>query len=48
MRIIKSKKSKHITCRRCGSKSYKINKKYCVSCNFGKSAKLKNKNKIKC
>ena len=33
----KSGKKNHITCRRCGSKGYRITKAYCVACGFGKT-----------
>jgi len=28
-------------CRRCGEKSYRVRKKICSSCGFGRSAKLR-------
>jgi len=30
---------KHIRCRRCGHISYRVDKKYCSYCGYGKSSK---------
>jgi large subunit ribosomal protein L37e len=35
----KKNKTTHVTCRRCGEKSYHSKKKVCASCGFGKTAK---------
>ena len=43
MKLIKSKKLKHLSCRRCGLKAYSRKKRYCVSCRFGKSPKFRAK-----
>jgi large subunit ribosomal protein L37e len=37
----KSGKKSHITCRRCGRHSYSVSKKFCSSCGFGRSKKIK-------
>ena len=37
----KKQKKTHIQCRRCGKHSYHIRKKFCASCGFGKSAKIR-------
>lgn len=37
----KNKAASHKTCRRCGNHSYHRRKKFCASCGFGKSAKLR-------
>ena len=34
-------KKTHIRCRRCGRNAYHIHHKYCASCGFGKSAKIR-------
>ncbi len=31
----------HIRCRRCGRHSYRIDKKYCAACGYGRSAKIR-------
>ncbi len=31
----------HIRCRRCGRTSYRIDKKYCAACSYGRSAKIR-------
>ncbi|RLE45018.1 50S ribosomal protein L37e [Candidatus Woesearchaeota archaeon] len=36
-----SGKKTHILCRRCGKRTYHLQKKKCSSCGFGESAKLK-------
>ncbi len=38
----KHHKTTHIMCRRCGTRSYHVNKKRCASCGFGATAKWKN------
>ncbi|MEA1993271.1 MAG: 50S ribosomal protein L37e [Euryarchaeota archaeon] len=35
----KRNKKSHIICRRCGSRSFNVKKKYCASCGYGKSSK---------
>ncbi|MBS3816241.1 MAG: 50S ribosomal protein L37e [Candidatus Thermoplasmatota archaeon] len=40
----KSSGKSHITCRRCGKKSFNVKKGYCASCGFGRSAKMKDYN----
>ena len=37
----KRNKKNHIRCRRCGRNAYNPNKKYCASCGFGRSSKLR-------
>ncbi|MCD6127545.1 MAG: 50S ribosomal protein L37e [Methanomicrobia archaeon] len=37
----KRNKKTHITCRRCGKHSYNVTKKYCVSCGYGRSSKMR-------
>ncbi len=37
----KNKAASHKTCRRCGKHSYHRRKKYCASCGFGRTAKLR-------
>ncbi|MFW9941773.1 MAG: 50S ribosomal protein L37e [Promethearchaeota archaeon] len=37
----KNKAATHKTCRRCGKHSYHRRKRYCASCGFGRSAKLR-------
>lgn len=37
----KNKAATHKTCRRCGKHSYHRRKRYCSSCGFGKTAKIK-------
>ncbi|MDY6864606.1 MAG: 50S ribosomal protein L37e [Halobacteriota archaeon] len=37
----KRQKRSHIKCRRCGSVSYNTHNKYCVSCGFGKSKRMR-------
>lgn len=34
-------KKTHITCRRCGKRSFHIQKKVCASCGFGETKKRK-------
>ncbi|RMG37582.1 MAG: 50S ribosomal protein L37e [Methanobacteriota archaeon] len=34
-----NKRATHIICRRCGNHSYNRQKRQCVSCGFGKTAK---------
>ncbi|MBI4440727.1 50S ribosomal protein L37e [Candidatus Woesearchaeota archaeon] len=41
---LKSKHKSHIHCRRCGGHSYHVRKKVCSSCNYGKSARMRNYN----
>ena len=36
-----NKAASHKTCRRCGKHSYHRRKRFCASCGFGKSAKLR-------
>ncbi len=31
----------HISCRRCGSRSYHIRKKFCSACGYGKTPKMR-------
>jgi large subunit ribosomal protein L37e len=31
----------HIRCRRCGRVAYRIDKKYCAACGYGRSAKIR-------
>ncbi|MFQ6107904.1 MAG: 50S ribosomal protein L37e [Thermoplasmata archaeon] len=38
----RGKRQTHIVCRRCGKHAYHVRKKYCASCGFGRSAKLRN------
>ncbi len=40
----KNKGKTHIKCRRCGKKSFNVNKGFCAACGFGKSAKRKDYN----
>ncbi|MBI4439041.1 50S ribosomal protein L37e [Candidatus Woesearchaeota archaeon] len=40
----KSGKKNTIYCRRCGSKSYNLNRNKCSSCGYGKSARLRGYN----
>ncbi|MEM4263728.1 MAG: 50S ribosomal protein L37e [Candidatus Woesearchaeota archaeon] len=37
----KSRGKSHIVCRRCGVRSYNASKKWCSSCGFGRSKKLR-------
>jgi large subunit ribosomal protein L37e len=37
----RGKRKSHITCRRCGKHSYNASKKFCSSCGFGKSKRLR-------
>jgi len=37
----KRNKRSHISCRRCGQRSYHVRDKECAACGYGKSAKLK-------
>lgn len=37
----KNKTATHTTCRRCGNHSFHRSKKYCASCGFGRTAKLR-------
>jgi large subunit ribosomal protein L37e len=37
----KNKAASHKTCRRCGKHSYHRRKRFCASCGFGKTAKLR-------
>lgn len=37
----KNKAASHKTCRRCGNHSFHRRKRFCASCGFGKSAKLR-------
>ncbi|MBI4010428.1 MAG: 50S ribosomal protein L37e [Candidatus Aenigmarchaeota archaeon] len=34
----------HIRCRRCGRTSYRIDKKYCAACGYGRSAAIRSYN----
>ncbi|MCK4429333.1 MAG: 50S ribosomal protein L37e [Candidatus Aenigmarchaeota archaeon] len=36
----KHNKLSHTTCKRCGSHSFSIKKKFCGSCGFGRSKKI--------
>ncbi len=40
----KARKVLHVTCRRCGKKSFHIRKKVCASCGFGKTSKIRSYN----
>ncbi len=40
----KRNKVLHIRCRRCGRTSYRIDKKYCSHCGFGKTKKRRKYN----
>jgi len=31
----------HIRCRRCGRHSYRLDKKYCAACGYGRSSKIR-------
>jgi large subunit ribosomal protein L37e len=31
----------HVSCRRCGEHSYNVRKKFCSSCGYGKTAKMR-------
>ncbi|MEM5805499.1 MAG: 50S ribosomal protein L37e [Candidatus Aenigmatarchaeota archaeon] len=33
--------TKHIRCRRCGKHSYRVDKKYCSHCGYGRSSKIR-------
>jgi large subunit ribosomal protein L37e len=37
----KKRRVTHIRCRRCGRVSYRIDKKYCSACGYGRSAKIR-------
>jgi len=37
----KNKAASHKTCRRCGKHSFHRRKRFCASCGFGKTAKLR-------
>ncbi|MHC1635907.1 MAG: 50S ribosomal protein L37e [Candidatus Methanospirareceae archaeon] len=37
----KKQKKSHIKCRRCGSVSFSIHRKYCVACGFKKSKRMR-------
>jgi large subunit ribosomal protein L37e len=37
----KHNKKTHIRCRRCGRRSYHVQKKRCAACGFGHSAKIR-------
>mgnify|MGYP003850162449 FL=1 len=37
----RSNKVTHIKCRRCGRVSYNVSKKYCASCGFGRSRRIR-------
>ncbi|MBK30498.1 MAG: 50S ribosomal protein L37e [Euryarchaeota archaeon] len=37
----KRQKSTHIRCRRCGRHAYHKRKKFCASCGFGKTARMR-------
>ncbi len=37
----RSRGKTHIRCRRCGRHSYNVRKKYCASCGFGRSKRLR-------
>ncbi len=37
----KQKKTVHVTCRRCGNRSYHVKKGVCAKCGYGKSSKRK-------
>lgn len=36
-----NRKKTHIVCRRCGKHAYNIRKKYCASCGFGRSSRIR-------
>jgi len=37
-------KKTHIVCRRCGRRSFHVQKRVCASCGFGSSAKIRHYN----
>jgi len=37
----KRQKKTHIRCRRCGKVSFHVSKRYCASCGFGRSKRLR-------
>lgn len=37
----KRRKTLHIRCRRCGRRAYRIDKKYCAACGYGRRSKLR-------
>ncbi|MBI5253169.1 MAG: 50S ribosomal protein L37e [Euryarchaeota archaeon] len=37
----KRNKRLHIRCRRCGKNSFHVSKRYCASCGFGRTKKLR-------
>jgi len=43
----KSSGKLHISCRRCGKKSYHMKKGVCASCGYGRASKLRKFNYIK-
>lgn len=40
----KTKRGTHERCRRCGKHAYHISKKFCASCGFGRSKRLRSYN----
>ncbi|MFX0068155.1 MAG: 50S ribosomal protein L37e [Promethearchaeota archaeon] len=40
----KSGKKTHIRCRRCGRRSYHVQKRYCAACGFGTSKRIRSYN----
>ena len=40
----RSSRKTHIVCRRCGKHSYNVSKKFCASCGFGSSARMRKYN----
>ena len=34
--------TKHIRCRRCGRVAYRVDRKYCAACGYGRSSKIRN------
>jgi large subunit ribosomal protein L37e len=37
----RSRGKTHISCRRCGRRSYHVRKKFCASCGYGKTPKMR-------
>ncbi|UCH90002.1 MAG: 50S ribosomal protein L37e [Thermoplasmata archaeon] len=40
----KRQKTVHMRCRRCGNRSYHVQKKVCASCGYGKTARIRGYN----
>lgn len=43
----KGGKKTHTICRRCGNRSFHIQKRVCASCGFGRSAKIRRYNWVR-